>query len=687
MFMIRLNEMAKRLNVSVKTLQRWDREGILIAKRTPTDRRYYTEDQYLEYIGSSTKSKRKTIAYVRVSSANQKDDLRNQITFIRNYVNAKGEILDDVIEDIGSGLNYNRKHWNDLLLNQIPKGEIEKIYITYKDRFVRFGFDWFERFCNHYNCEIVVINNPETLYIFAGDLLDRGIENDKVLQWAFDHAKDPNVIFIRGNHDVHLENWAFEALDENGDPIKLPHVFNYKTRPQLLGQKDYDQYEIGIGLKDDGLTYYTVNDQMTDIPVFYYKDKLVEKPRMTFRDGYVHLIDPYQVRHNTKYSTFTVDEFKLKKQARDLIRRFRDAVALEFHGRKYFINHAGISALPKMTFIPSFQLIRGVGKYETQIDEIWEESFQKGNTQGFIQVHGHRHTDSTEHSICLEDNVEYGGNLCVLHITKNGHSVQKYENTVFRIPQTDTESDATAKPWIEDTENQTTNSMIRNKHIRVKSLDHNLYSLNFTSRAFEKGIWDTETIKARGLFVDQTTGEIKMRSYNKFFAIGEQDETQISNLKKSVKFPLVAHKKYNGFLGIASTINGEFVIATKSTTDGEYVDYFREIFEKLTQKEKEQLKDLYEKYNCSFTFEVEHIADRHIIDFDKNSLTILDAIPNSFDFDGIDIDSAFSNKVLDQLDITSPFFKRKEVIVTWKRSTCQTSIRMKILTFEGFGSV
>lgn len=88
--------------------------------------------------------------------------MKNQITFIRNYVNAKGEILDDVIQDIGSGLNYNRKNWNDLLLNQIPKGQIKKIYITYKDRFVRFGFDWFERFCNHYNCEIIVINNPDT---------------------------------------------------------------------------------------------------------------------------------------------------------------------------------------------------------------------------------------------------------------------------------------------------------------------------------------------------------------------------------------------------------------------------------------------------------------------------------------------------------------------------------------------
>ena len=157
--MIRLNDMAKRLGVSVKTLQRWDREGILIAKRNPNNRRYYTEDQYLEYIGSSTKQSRKIIAYTRVSSNNQIDDLQNQITFIRNYVNAQGEILDDIIQDVGSGLNYNRKNWNDLLLNQIPKGEIKKIYITHKDKFVRFGFDWFERFCKQYGCKIVIINN------------------------------------------------------------------------------------------------------------------------------------------------------------------------------------------------------------------------------------------------------------------------------------------------------------------------------------------------------------------------------------------------------------------------------------------------------------------------------------------------------------------------------------------------
>ena len=44
-------EFAELLNVSVKTLQRWDRAGILIANRTPTNRRYYTYEHYLQFKG------------------------------------------------------------------------------------------------------------------------------------------------------------------------------------------------------------------------------------------------------------------------------------------------------------------------------------------------------------------------------------------------------------------------------------------------------------------------------------------------------------------------------------------------------------------------------------------------------------------------------------------------------------
>lgn len=159
--MIKLKDMADRLGVSIKTLQRWDREGILVAKRTPTNRRYYTEEQYLSYVGKS-QPKGLILAYTRVSSRNQIDDLTSQIEFLKHFVNANGEILDEVISDIGSGLNYNRKNWNKLLLDYVAKGLVSKIYITYKDRFVRFGFDWFERFCNYYNCEIVVVKNETT---------------------------------------------------------------------------------------------------------------------------------------------------------------------------------------------------------------------------------------------------------------------------------------------------------------------------------------------------------------------------------------------------------------------------------------------------------------------------------------------------------------------------------------------
>lgn len=152
--------MADKLNVSVRTLQRWDNSGKLKAKRTPTNRRYYTENQYLQFLGKQPDD-RKTVAYARVSTYVQKDDLKDQIGFIRQYANSKGIILDEAITDIGSGLNYNRKKWNQLL-QDVEHGKIKTIYITYKDRFIRFGFDWFNRFCNEHDTKIIVLNNPDT---------------------------------------------------------------------------------------------------------------------------------------------------------------------------------------------------------------------------------------------------------------------------------------------------------------------------------------------------------------------------------------------------------------------------------------------------------------------------------------------------------------------------------------------
>lgn len=163
MSILKPKDMSQKIGVSVRTLQKWDKAGILKAYRTPTNRRYYTEAQYLQYIGkkNDNQSDRKVVAYARVSTYNQKDDLKNQLSFIRQFANANGVIIDEAISDIGSGLNYNRKKWN-LLLDKVMQNQISTIYITYKDRFIRFGYEWFERLCNRHGTKIVVLNNPDT---------------------------------------------------------------------------------------------------------------------------------------------------------------------------------------------------------------------------------------------------------------------------------------------------------------------------------------------------------------------------------------------------------------------------------------------------------------------------------------------------------------------------------------------
>lgn len=153
-------EFADKLGVTTTTLRNWDKSGKLVPKRTVTNQRFYTEDDLKKVLGNTSSLSGKNIIYARVSTSNQQDDLVNQVEFLKTYCNAKGVIVDEVITDIGSGLEYNREQWNELL-DKVMKGKINTIYITYTDRFVRFGFDWFKKFCNKFGTKIVVVNNKE----------------------------------------------------------------------------------------------------------------------------------------------------------------------------------------------------------------------------------------------------------------------------------------------------------------------------------------------------------------------------------------------------------------------------------------------------------------------------------------------------------------------------------------------
>ena len=161
----KVGEFAKLLNVTVKTLQNWDKQGSLKAYRTPTNQRFYTEEQLNQILNLSNSNQIKKqglkIGYCRVSTHNQKSSLQNQEDYLRNYTNAKGVILDEVFTDIGSGINYNRKNFNKIL-ELVEAREVSEIYVTYKDRFVRFGFDWFNTFCEKHDAKIIVLNQPST---------------------------------------------------------------------------------------------------------------------------------------------------------------------------------------------------------------------------------------------------------------------------------------------------------------------------------------------------------------------------------------------------------------------------------------------------------------------------------------------------------------------------------------------
>ena len=67
-------------------------------------------------------------------------------------------IVNRCIEDFGSGLNYNRKSW-DQLLDDVIGQKVKTIVVSNKDRFIRFGFNWYERFCGKFGTEILVVNN------------------------------------------------------------------------------------------------------------------------------------------------------------------------------------------------------------------------------------------------------------------------------------------------------------------------------------------------------------------------------------------------------------------------------------------------------------------------------------------------------------------------------------------------
>jgi len=152
-----VGQLAQKIGYSVSTLRRWDREGTYIARRTKSNRRYYTDEdiQQILRIPISEKQK-KTVLYCRVSSPAQKDDLQSQVVALESFAIGRG-IVFETIQEVGGGMNFSRKKFMSII-SDIINGGIGTLVVAHKDRLARFGFELIENLCKQYGCELIVMN-------------------------------------------------------------------------------------------------------------------------------------------------------------------------------------------------------------------------------------------------------------------------------------------------------------------------------------------------------------------------------------------------------------------------------------------------------------------------------------------------------------------------------------------------
>lgn len=151
-------EASQIMGVAVSTMRRWETEGRLIPERTKGGHRRYDRETLLNFKYHKENVKL-TIGYCRVSSSDQKEDLNRQVRTVSEYCAAKGYQF-KIIQDLGSGLNYNKKGLKELV-ELICHKQIDRVVINYKDRLIRFGYEIIEQLCLINDVELEIINHSE----------------------------------------------------------------------------------------------------------------------------------------------------------------------------------------------------------------------------------------------------------------------------------------------------------------------------------------------------------------------------------------------------------------------------------------------------------------------------------------------------------------------------------------------
>lgn len=198
-------------------------------------------------------------------------------------------------------------------------------------------------------------------------------------------------------------------------------------------------------------------------------------------------------------------------------------------------------------------------------------------------------------------------------------------------------------------------------HIRVNETMPGVFACNFTRKAFYKGIWDQQTVKARGLFLDKD-GNVLARGFDKFFGIGDYNGPSMDQFLDEAEFPVTVQRKENGFLAIVASINGTLQVFSKSGVTDYSKHAEKILFDNLLPEAVESLNTVLMTNNMSLAVEVvDPYSDPHIELYDAPKGVILAGIKNQEKFEVV------RDPIMDLIDF---------IITNGIRSTYNTSITL-----------
>jgi len=519
--------------------------------------------------------------------------------------------------------------------------------------------------------------NTDDMLVFVGDYFDRGMDPIGVFKLLQKLSFTHECLFLMGNHEEPLAFYTEFFKDINQDiqiwindhikPIRyeLPNLSLWETLKIHIGiMEEPDLVAIAPSEEQRFLRkYINLSYKRLDgfIEILKQYPELFEE-FAAFVRGWKPprelIVDPDTKFHKLKRTSLsTVKQFLLSDIRYTEVSKFQKRLAqmfyADYHDVTLLATHGGIVDKPSR-LTPTADMIRGVGDYEDSL--LCDETFHKKNPN-IISIHGHRNVtgipiESTPGTYNINGDVDIGLRAVKIaldkdwKITKEVQEVKPFVETKlwYRAKQIERAKSLKAKK-LSVTEENNAQGMVKmfqdHKHIDVKKLPKDIASVNFTRKAFQNGIWDNYTVKARGLFIDISRGVkdddsiIIARGYEKFFNLGERFGIEKRDLYKLV-FPLKVFEKANGYLGILSVdTRGQeeptWFFASKTTTESDFAQHFKKLIFPLLN---DNLKEKMIKDNVTLLFEViDPSFDTHIEEYKKPAIILLDAVKNQFQFD------------------------------------------------------